>query len=149
MQNNHYYYSASTNSFYPIFLKSEYEKAGTLPTDLIEVNDDIFDEFSQNKDGFYRSSDENGYPIWIEIPPPTQQELDQKKEAENTAFLAFESERTEDEIKIYERMRDRNRADADDLAMLELLEDYSIDLKKVTKQEGWPLEVEWPIAPEF
>lgn len=96
---------------------------------------------------------------WVEIskeeaellanPPPTQQEIDQKKSSENVAFLTSETERIEAEIKIYERMRDRNRADTDDLAMLELLEDYSIDLKKVTKQKGWPLEVEWPIAPEF
>lgn len=88
---------------------------------------------------------------WIDdvIEPATQQEIDAQKSAENIAFLSSESERTEDEIKIYERMRDRNRADSDDLAMLEALEDYSIDLKKVTKQKGWPLEVDWPVAPEF
>jgi len=98
-------------------------------------------------------------PDWIEItkeesdaianPPLSQEQLDEQKEAENIAFLSSETERTEAEIKIYERMRDRNRADEDDLKMLEALEDYSIDLKKVTKQKGWPLEVEWPIPPEF
>lgn len=145
---SNYYYSASTNSFYPVFLKSEYEKAGSLPDDLREVTDETFNEFSQNKDGFYRAS-ENGLPIWVEVPQPTQQEINEQKATENIAYLAAESERTEAEIKIYERMRDRNRADEDDLKMLEVLEDYSIDLKKVTKQQGWPLEVEWPIAPDF
>ncbi|GAA5102778.1 phage tail assembly chaperone [Wohlfahrtiimonas larvae] len=110
------------------------------------------DTTSENWESFIKED-------WIEItieeaqaianPPPSQIEIDLQKEKENIAFLASESERTESEIKVYERMRDRNRADEDDLAMLEALEDYSIDLKKVTKQKGWPLEVEWPVAPRF
>ncbi|MGL4675904.1 MAG: hypothetical protein ACRCXK_13695 [Wohlfahrtiimonas sp.] len=76
------------------------------------------------------------------------QKTEQQK-AENIAFLRFETERTEAEIKVYERMHDRGRADANDLKMLEALEEYSIDLKKVTKQKDWPLEVEWPVEPKF
>lgn len=144
-----YLYSASTNSFYPISMRKDYEKAGTLPNNLIEVNDDVFNEFSQNKDGFYRSSNESGYPTWVEIPPPTQQEIDAEKEAKNITFLSYEINRTETKLTQLYRLRDRNKASESHLSQIEELEDYSTDLMLVEDQEGYPLNADFPTCPDF
>ncbi|HCC6785154.1 TPA: tail fiber assembly protein [Escherichia coli] len=69
-----YLYSAKTNAFYPLELKDNYDSAGTLPNDVIEVNDDIFCEYSEAPEGKYRQAGSDGLPVWKDIPPPTQQE---------------------------------------------------------------------------
>ncbi|WP_213732610.1 tail fiber assembly protein [Citrobacter europaeus] len=65
-----YIYSAETNSFYPLSLKSEYEASGTWPSSYIEVSDDTFYEFTQNKEGKVRAPDADGRPVWVDIPSP-------------------------------------------------------------------------------
>lgn len=122
---------------------------------LLKANQETGAEIRLGKDKEFKAfteyapSDKHVWNAEQEIFEISSDDLNEQKTAENITRLEHEQSRTEVEIKVYERMRDRNRADSDDLAMLEALEDYSIDLKKVTKQKGWPLEVEWPIAPEF
>lgn len=65
-----YIYSAETNSFYPLSLKSEYEASGTWPSSYIEVSDDTFYEFTQNKEGKVRAPDADSRPVWVDIPSP-------------------------------------------------------------------------------
>lgn len=65
-----YIYSAETNCFYPISLKSAYEKSGTWPSSYIEVSDDTFFEFTQNKEGKVRVPDADGRPVWVDTPAP-------------------------------------------------------------------------------
>ncbi|MEJ3963023.1 tail fiber assembly protein [Citrobacter braakii] len=65
-----YIYSSETNSFYPLLLKSEYEASGTWPSSYIEVSDETFYEFTQNKEGKVRGADEDGRPVWVDIPSP-------------------------------------------------------------------------------
>lgn len=65
-----YIYSAETNSFYPLSLKSEYEASGTWPSSYIEVSDETFYEFTQNKEGKVRAPDADGRPVWVDIPSP-------------------------------------------------------------------------------
>ncbi|MBW6024113.1 hypothetical protein CGB72_03605 [Klebsiella pneumoniae] len=42
-----FFYSSSENSFYPADLLENYEAAGTLPDDLIGVDEGIFLKFTQ------------------------------------------------------------------------------------------------------
>lgn len=69
-------YSPSTNSFYPDDLLSVYEDAGTLPNDLVPVDEDVFREFTATPEpGKIRVAGIDGLPAWGDIPPPTHEEL--------------------------------------------------------------------------
>ena len=64
-----YWFSAANNAFYPVALKESYVNAGSLPNDLIEVEDTIFNEFSATPpDGKMRGVGDSGLPIWVDIP---------------------------------------------------------------------------------
>lgn len=118
-----YYINSITQQIFAYNTEEEAKEFNENFNELVEISESEVDQIIELKN--------------------VDQKIEQKK-AENIAFLSSETERTEAEIKVYERMRDHGRADADDLAMLEVLEDYSVDLKKTIKQKGWPLEVDWP-----
>lgn len=67
-----YWFSPVNNAFYPVALKDSYEKAGSLPNDLVEVDDTVFEEFSATPpEGKIRDVGNDGMPIWIDIPVMT------------------------------------------------------------------------------
>ena len=71
--------------FYPLSMKPSYEKAKSWPDDAKEVAFDIFQEYSGNPpDGKMRGVDKKGEPAWVDIPPPTHDQLvsdaEQKKQ---------------------------------------------------------------------
>lgn len=70
-----YLFSPSVNAFYPNEMKSYYEAAGSLPADLIEVDSEVFDEFSAIPEGKVRVVGNDGMPAWVDMPPPTREEL--------------------------------------------------------------------------
>ncbi|TDB56175.1 tail fiber assembly protein [Photorhabdus luminescens] len=72
-----YYYSAKANAFYPIELKQNYIDSNSLPDDIIEVSNDIYQEYAASgaPEGKYRIAGKNSLPEWVDIPPPTQEEL--------------------------------------------------------------------------
>ncbi|WP_422824421.1 tail fiber assembly protein, partial [Xenorhabdus bharatensis] len=73
-------YSAKTNAFYPVAWKQAYIKAGSWPEDGIEVSEAVYMEFAihQPPEGKQRVAGHNGYPTWVDIPPPTPKELQQQ-----------------------------------------------------------------------
>ena len=71
-----YVYSAKNNAF---FFKPElplYEKAGWDLSDIVDVSDDLFFEFTQdrNSEGLRRVAGSDGLPAWEKLPPPTKEE---------------------------------------------------------------------------
>ena len=84
-----YQYSPSTNSFYPNDLLAAYKDAGTLPNDLVPVDEDVFREFTATPEpGKMRVADSDGLPAWGDIPPPTREELIAAAEQERQQRLA-------------------------------------------------------------
>ncbi|HDK0319161.1 TPA: tail fiber assembly protein [Escherichia coli] len=74
--NSNYYYSAINNAFYSAELILSYVEADNWPDDAISVTDDCFIEFSEEPPvGMYRQPDAEGMPSWVNIPPPTQEDL--------------------------------------------------------------------------
>jgi len=63
-----YIYSAETNKFYPLVLQDAYEKNGEWPSNYIEVDDDIFNEFTSCNEGKIRVAGSDGLPSWADIP---------------------------------------------------------------------------------
>ncbi|MEM8145984.1 tail fiber assembly protein, partial [Morganella morganii subsp. sibonii] len=64
---NKYKYSAKNNAFFPADENKEYTDAGWILDDLVDVSDEVFSEFTQdrNSEGLMRGSDKKGYPKWI------------------------------------------------------------------------------------
>ena len=68
-----YYYSPSLDSFYPADFKKEYVAANNWPTDLIDTHEDVFKEFSSQRDGLVRAVSPDGVLIWQPSVPSTEE----------------------------------------------------------------------------
>ncbi|ELY2473225.1 tail fiber assembly protein [Cronobacter sakazakii] len=138
-----YFYSPKENAFYPAALEDAYRAAGTLPDDLVAVENSVFAEFSAcPPQGKTRSAGVDGLPCWVDIP---------KKEV------------TEDEIKAHARTLRDNFIEATDKMLvpdytindIPLTEDQKaevievrINYKRWPTTEGWP-NVELPEVPRW
>lgn len=61
-------YSPSNNTFYPSFLIAEYITAGTLPSDAVDVSNEIYSDFTgEPPAGMYRVAGSDGLPAWSEL----------------------------------------------------------------------------------
>ncbi|WNJ80620.1 tail fiber assembly protein [Cedecea neteri] len=64
-----YLYSPKNNIFYPADDLGVYEAAASLPSDLVEVTDEVFDEYSVFTNGDkVRVAGQDGYPAWGDRP---------------------------------------------------------------------------------
>ncbi|HEO9142853.1 TPA: tail fiber assembly protein [Enterobacter asburiae] len=70
-----YYYSAKNNAFYPAKLVSSYEDSGSWPEDAIEVDDEVYNEFSAEitPEGKVRIAGESGMPVWDDFSPQSKE----------------------------------------------------------------------------
>lgn len=139
-----YQYSPSTNSFYPDDLLSVYEDAGTLPNDLVPVDEDVFREFTATPEpGKMRVAGSDGLPAWGDIPPPTHEELlaiaeqvrQQLLTRADAVMLDWRTELMLGEIS------DANRA------KLSAWMAYKNEVKAVDVTT-YPEHVNWPVPPE-
>ncbi|MDM8751092.1 tail fiber assembly protein [Morganella morganii] len=71
-----YKFSAKNNAFFPADETAKYIAAGWVLDDLIDVSDEIFSEFTRdrNSEGLMRGSDKKGNPVWIDVPPLTYEQ---------------------------------------------------------------------------
>ncbi|CNH36565.1 tail fiber assembly protein [Yersinia kristensenii] len=129
-----YCFSATTLSFYPKELLDVYADAGTLPSDLIEIGDDIYAQFAaQPPAGKMRGADKKGKPVWVNVPVPVV-----------TADAVAATAR---------RYRDAFITATDAMTII----DYSIDDKPLTDAQrselmairaayrAWPTLANWPL----
>lgn len=73
---NQYYWSASTNAFYAVALREEYEASGSLPSDITDIDDSVASVFmGMPPAGKYRATGSDGNPAWIDIPSLPNSEL--------------------------------------------------------------------------
>ncbi len=87
---NNYYYSAMLNAFFPTELEAIYKTAETWPSDAVHVSEAIFNEFSSTApDGKMRGTSSDSLPCWVDIPPPTADELISNAETEKKRLLVI------------------------------------------------------------
>lgn len=72
-----YQYSAKNNAFFPVADLFRYEEAGWDLSDLVDVTDEIFTEFTQDRniEGLMRTAGDDGLPQWSPLPPPTPEQI--------------------------------------------------------------------------
>jgi len=137
-----YYYSAKENSFYPDELLESYEEAGSLPTDLIEITDSVYDEFSQNKEGWDRAGNEEGLPHWVKTPPPSYDKLVEQANERKRWLLAEANEI----IEPLQDALDMGIATDDEVKRLKAWKLYRIELTRI--DTSLSPNIIWPERPE-
>ncbi|HHR5464430.1 TPA: tail fiber assembly protein [Salmonella enterica subsp. enterica] len=139
-----YLFSAKTMAFYPELEKDIYIKAGTLPDDVITVDSSVRDEFNFTPPtGKMLGIDDGGLPCWVDIPPPTRDELIQAAENERQCLLAYADNVMLDwrtELMLGEI------SDADRVKLSAWMA-YKNDVK-LTDVTSVPERVSWPVRPE-
>ncbi|AMA06010.1 hypothetical protein ACJ69_23605 (plasmid) [Enterobacter asburiae] len=138
-----YWFSPENNAFYPVALKNDYLTAGTLPDDLIEVSDNVFMEYSGTPpEGKERGIAEDGYPIWIDLPPLTPEE-EAEAAAQRKAALLADAKST---INIWQTELQLGIISDEDKTSLILWIAYIRELQNIDPGTG--SDIKWPTQPE-
>lgn len=141
-----YQFSAKDNSFYASAELPLYELAGTCPSDLVPVAEEVFVEFAVDlpPEGKTRGVGADGMPAWIDAPAVSDDELRMRNEANRTYLMRLAGER----IAPLEDAVDLGVATDKEVALLAEWKRYRVDLRRMEEQPGYPLEVVWPSEPQ-
>lgn len=138
-------YIFSNNGFYPLSMKDVYINAGSWPEYGIEVGKDVFEEFTGTPpEGKYRGANEHGEPVWIDIPPPTVDELKGSFESFRQQLLSEADVVTADwrtELAL-DDISDRDREKLSDWMK------YKRQVKALSYDETLSGDFAWPEKPE-
>ncbi|XPP73241.1 tail fiber assembly protein [Serratia liquefaciens] len=138
-----YQFSAKTNSFYPDELLQDYINNQSLPDDVIPVTESVFQTYTgQPPAGKARGYDVKGLPAWIDIPPPSLQQLREQAEAQKNQ-LAAEAEKIISPLSRAEKHGVATDAEKSALAAWEV---YTVMLNRVSLDNA--PDIVWPEKPE-
>lgn len=130
-----YFYSAKENAFFPESLREQYELAGSWPDDGIKVSEDYFESFSIAPSGKMRVAGDNGLPVWVDAPHPTQEELNAANDKKLQSFRKV----ADSEIAWRQDAVDADIATDEEVADLAAWKKYRILLMRVdTSNPQWP-----------
>jgi hypothetical protein len=128
------YYSKSNNQFYDTIFYSEDQ----IPEDKVEITDEeylfLLTEVSSNK-GLLITPNELGYPILVDRPKPTYEELSEFARKKRNQLL-LESDWT-DTVSAKERLG----------SLYYDWQNYRQLLRDITNQESFPYSVIYPVPP--
>ncbi|MEI9543040.1 tail fiber assembly protein [Citrobacter braakii] len=132
------FYSADHNGFF-----SDAIAYNPSPVDLVEVSQEMHEEFMQGLDGKIMQPGADGLPSWTDTPPLSQEQLIQITETERQRLLAKADAVMLDwrtELMLGE-ISDANKA------KLSAWMAYKNEVKSVVTSAD-PEHVNWPIPPE-
>ncbi|EPK7688529.1 tail fiber assembly protein [Serratia marcescens] len=136
---NMYVYSAKNNAFYPLSMLEDYAAVGAWPDDGIDVDESVFQAFTgQPPEGKQRGSSK-GLPCWVDIPPPTAEQLRASAERRKASLMASAA-------KAMAPLQDAEKlgiATEEEAALLRSWEVYRIQLYRLDttlKTVTWPKE---------
>ncbi|EAM2930250.1 tail fiber assembly protein [Salmonella enterica] len=137
-------WDAKNNLLLSYVLKAEYEAAGMWPENGIDVSDEVSAEFTgQPPEGKTIGVGADGMPAWVDIPPPSWEELISAAEQMRQQLLAHADAVMLDwrtELMLGE-ISDANRA------KLSAWMTYKNEVKAVDVTAD-PEHVNWPVPPE-
>ncbi|HAV1716393.1 TPA: tail fiber assembly protein [Enterobacter hormaechei subsp. steigerwaltii] len=134
-----YLYSPSKNAFYAVSLREAYIKAGSLPDDVLSVDDGIYKEYSNlAPSGKIRVSGSDGFPTWGDAPPPTEDEIIASADAKKSQLRAS----ADAEIEWRQDAVDVGIATEEESAVLADWKKYRVLLMRVDTAAP-----EWPTSP--
>ena len=136
-------YAYSKGLFYPLSMRDDYEDANSWPDSFVEVSEDVYLKFTANPPkGKMRGTDADGMPSWVDVPPPTREELIQSLQIERQQLLA----QADDVMRDWrtELMLDEISDDNKDKLSAWLAYKNKVKAVDVTTN---PENVNWPVAP--
>lgn len=137
-------WDAKNNLLLSYVLKAEYEAAGMWPENGIDVSDEVSAEFTgQPPEGKIMGVGNDGMPAWVDIPPPTRDELISAAEQMRQQLLAHADAVMLDwrtELMLGD-ISDANRT------KLSAWLAYKNDVKAVDVTTN-PEHINWPVPPE-
>ncbi|UBX29857.1 tail fiber assembly protein [Arsenophonus apicola] len=138
-----YYYSAKENTFCPAQFKQDYIDAGSFPEDACEVSEEVWLEFAGNAppDGKERIAGQNGLPVWVDIPPLTQDERIVMAEKEKAILMKIASEA----ISPLQDAVDLGIITNEEFVVLQEWKKYRVLLNRVDTSTA--SDIEWPKKP--
>ncbi len=136
-----YVYSAEKNAFYPLSMLEDYAAVGAWPDDGIDVDEAVFQAYTgQPPEGKQRGSSK-GLPCWVDIPPPTAEQLRASAERRKASLMASAAKAMaplQDAVKL-------GIATEEEAALLKRWEIYRVQLYRINPQDA--PEIDWPVAP--
>ncbi|HDL8444805.1 TPA: tail fiber assembly protein [Yersinia enterocolitica] len=135
-------WSAKNNAFIPAEMVDEYKVAGWAIDDLVEAREDILPFYGKAPTGKIRGVRDNGMPAWVDLPPPTHEELIAKANAKKSQLKAI----ADSEIEWRQDAVDDRSASDKEITALAFWRKYRVALMRIdTSKEP---DIEWPASPE-
>jgi len=122
-----YIFSPSNFNFYPKSLMESYEASGAWPDDGVDIDDSVFEEFLQSPPIGKSRVSTKGMPAWIDLPPPTNEQLIANAEAEKSSLLAL----ARISIAPLQDAVDIKDATDEEIALLKKWKQYSVSVNRV------------------
>lgn len=124
------FYSAEHNGFF-----SDAIAYNPTPVDLVEVSQEMHEEFMLGRDGKIMQPGADGLPVWADIPPLTaEQQLAMAERMKSTLRTIADTE-----IAWRQYAVDKGKATEGESAALIEWQDYRLDLMRVdTAKPVWP-----------
>ena len=122
--------------FYPEALKDAYVSAGAWPEHAADVNDEVMAVYSQHPpEGKMLGTDDNGYPVWVDIPSLSPEERVARAEQTRRDLRT----RADSEIAWRQDAVDADIATDEETAALSEWKKYRVLLMRVnTAKPVWP-----------
>ncbi|WP_447884007.1 tail fiber assembly protein [Serratia fonticola] len=138
-----YGYSATTNTFYVIEEKDDFQTNGTWPNDVTPITDEEWNTYRvQGLRGKVRGADAQGRPCWIDAPQLTLAQQIEIASWEKAARLEMASKA----IAPLQDADDLRVATAEEKARLLAWKRYRVLINRVDT-ESVP-DIDWPIPPD-
>lgn len=141
---NQFKYSPSTNYRYPVDFLSSYEEAGTLPDDLVDIDDEISKVYfdSLPPEGKIRVAGNDGLPAWGDIPPPSKESLIMTADTQKSMLRRV----ADSEIAWRQDAVDAEIATDEETAKLAAWKKYRVLLMRVDTSTA--PDIKWPQEPQ-
>lgn len=135
MGETNYIFSAFLNGFLPLVWKEEKEETGSWPDDAVEISYEDYLKFTTDAPEGKILGSVDGRPTWVDIPPPTLDELIASAEATKLSLKA----KADSEIAWRQDAVDADIATDEETAALADWKKYRILLMRVdTAKPVWP-----------
>lgn len=132
-----YKFSASENVFYHPAITYT-----SLPSDVVEVTEDVFYEFALNDPptGKVRGAWASGGPKWVDAPAPTVDEITANNESKKSRLISA----AEKLISPLAYAVELGTATGDETSRLLLLKGYVVDVNRIDATDE---DITWPTIP--
>ncbi|MFJ7792900.1 tail fiber assembly protein [Pseudomonas sp. NPDC096950] len=144
MSNSQVFFSVSSGGFYLGADQEYYESLDSWPNDAIKLTEEEQSLYWKQSAPFNKVLGLiNGRPAWVDLPPPTTEEVIARVEAQRDGLLREATLR----IDPLQDAVDVEDATAQDIAILKKWKQYRVALNRIQDQSGYPDAITWPVEP--